>query len=235
MSSIASCTYANSDEKKTYISTTDFRYDFYKYAVTFSDKTFVNSGALTLIDGASSTKCPANRILHENGKKLRPDIDPMNSFDLNGNLIVPKFLIGVYDPISFLTGFIDPTSSAFAIYDTNYSVGELDGKKNGLIYNADGQGSKLNVGPTSGLVITPTNASVQTVQAGNSCIGSVRFTGNTSVIVQTTAYTNSSLVFLTNVNNAGSAQIAYQGVSTGIFQINTNSAAGLTINWMVVN
>jgi hypothetical protein len=236
MSSITSCTSKKSDEKKTYISTFDFSLDFYKYTVTFSDKTFVNSGTISLAD-ITGTKCPINRILHETGKKLRPEIDPMNTFEPTCTLRAPKFLIGVYDPISFLHGFIDPTSNRFALYDTNFSEGQLDGRKNGIIFNADGQGAKLQVGPTSGL-IQASGGTVQTISAGDASVGTVSIdSGTLSVNIQTSAFNSStSLVFLTLVQASSPTTILSYTTTGGGFKIVASAnPATIIVNWLIIN
>ncbi len=93
----------------SWISTTAFNNDFFSYTTTVNPTTFQTTGSLGAVTGATSVNCPALRILRENGKKLYPEAH-------NG---VSTYMIGVFDPISFLSGFIDPNSSVFAIYNTN--------------------------------------------------------------------------------------------------------------------
>jgi hypothetical protein len=71
-----------------------------------------NKGYVISLPAATEALCPAGRILHATGKKLVPGIHPM-SF-INGKLNpYPKLLISVYDSVSLLRGFIDPSSTAF--------------------------------------------------------------------------------------------------------------------------
>jgi len=236
-------------DKKSYISTADFRFEFYTYSKYFSNLTFKNTGTFALAD-STGTKCPAGRILHETGRKLRPDMEPMTNFV--GTLTEPKFLISVYDPISLLTGYIDPTSSSFAIYDTNYSPGEIDGQTNGLIYNSDGQGSKLMTGPTSGVgtlviplsTITSGAGGFSTpIQAGNATSGFVSLNNHWGVKVLTTAYNANSIVLLSPISDpvptnvlSGNLTITYSYVSAGQFQISTNVGGGTNIiAWVIIN
>jgi hypothetical protein len=236
MSSVGSSTYTGTNDKKTYISTADFRYELYDYTVTLNTTTFNNIGVLTHSDSIGN-KCPAGRILHENGKKLHPEVNVMTTFPGAGPVTSPKFLVGVYDPISFLNGYIDPTSNTFALYDTNYAVGQIDGRRNGIIYSSDGQGAKLNVAPVSPYVLFTTNG--QTVQGGSNCIGSVALQNNTSLTVDilTTAYITNSLVFLScaNVTGGSSPGLSYLPISGGFRIILSANPGTVAVNWMIVN
>jgi hypothetical protein len=49
------------------------------------------------------------RILRENGRKLYPGANPG----------VDQFYVGVYDPVSFLSGFIDPNNGIYAPFNEN--------------------------------------------------------------------------------------------------------------------
>ena len=247
MSSVGSSIYTGTNSKKSYLTTANFNTEFYSYTVSKSSTTFNTLGAVALVD-AAGTNSPAGRVLHENGKKLLPEVNPMTSFAGACLLQAPKFLVGVYDPVSLLSGFIDPTSNTFSVYDTNYNVGNFDGAVNGIIYNTDGQGSKLNVG-----VVNKTTATAGVINAGNASVGRAAFTaGQTNVVVNTTAFGPNSLVFITNVGT-GYANVTYTSTGTNQFTIwsagspATAVAGGgggtvtiaatpsLAVNWMVVN
>jgi hypothetical protein len=101
---------------KSVVSTQAFNNEFYTYTTSMNSN-FQTVGTFSLVSGASVSVCPANRVLHLTGRKLYPDVNPMNTFV--GALSSPKFLVSVYDPISFLSGFIDPTSNTFAPFDQN--------------------------------------------------------------------------------------------------------------------
>jgi hypothetical protein len=55
------------------------------------------------------TQCPAGRVLRESGRRLFPDSSPG----------INQYYVGVYDPVTFLKGFIDPNGGIFAEFNTN--------------------------------------------------------------------------------------------------------------------
>ena len=78
--------------KKSYFTIAEFHNDLFSYSKT---------GLSAVVGGAG--KCPRGRFLYENGRKLFPGV----------NRGVFTYMVGVYDPVSFLNGFIDPNSKAF--------------------------------------------------------------------------------------------------------------------------
>ncbi|NDB82182.1 MAG: hypothetical protein EB127_05485 [Alphaproteobacteria bacterium] len=104
---------------KSYVAATPFHNDFFTYTVTMNPSTFKKTGALAAVSGATATTCPAGRILRENGRKLFPGAH-------DG---VRTLMVGVFDNQSMLSGFIDPNSPDFAVYNTdrpNYLVDAVD-------------------------------------------------------------------------------------------------------------
>lgn len=95
--------------RTSYISQTAFNADFFQYTTTQNPTTFVTTGALSAVTGATSGTCPAGRVLRDNGKRLYPSAHPG----------VTTYMVGVLDPVSFLSGFIDPNSPVFAVYNGN--------------------------------------------------------------------------------------------------------------------
>lgn len=123
MSSVGS-TYEDAS-KIAYLATRTFQNDLFSYTPTYNDSTQVRSGILAApISGATSVTCPVGRFLYETGKKLIPGAHPG----------VKTLMIGVFDPVSFLSGFIDPNSEVFtrmnedksAMLDTITTAGTLD-------------------------------------------------------------------------------------------------------------
>jgi hypothetical protein len=103
---------------KSFISTTNFSNEFYLYTAGVN-ASYRPIGTFSLVT-SNAALCPTGRVLHCTGKRLYPATNPMTTFV--GKLAiknVPVFLLSVYDPITFLTGFIDPTSTTFAKYDQN--------------------------------------------------------------------------------------------------------------------
>ena len=106
--------------RRLYITTSAYHNDIYKYTTSRSATTFVVTGTLTslaTLGTGTATNCPANRILRENGRRLNKDANPGLS----------TLLVGVYDSVSGLSGFIDPNSPRFAVYNGDKSVFQDNG------------------------------------------------------------------------------------------------------------
>jgi hypothetical protein len=104
--------------RRSYIATAPFYAHFFTYT-TYLDN-ITTRGRLTQVAGANCAKCPTGRILRENGRKLYPDANPD----------ITKYLVGVYDSVTFLSGYINPNDSVFAIYNSdrpNYIEDNNDG------------------------------------------------------------------------------------------------------------
>ena len=110
--------------RRQYITTAAFQNDIFQYTTTTSPQTFEVTGTLTslaTVGTGTAANCPANRILRENGKKLYPSGLYVANDTTYGapNPGVTTYMVGVYDPVSFLNGFIDPNSKLFAPYNTD--------------------------------------------------------------------------------------------------------------------
>lgn len=97
--------------RRQYITTAAFNDDFYQYTTTRNAQTYVVSGVLSAVTDATAGNCPANRILRENAGRLYPDANPG----------ISTLMVGVYDEITGLKGFIDPNAPIFAVYNTDKS------------------------------------------------------------------------------------------------------------------
>ena len=96
--------------RRQYISTEPFCNDFFTYTVT-TDANGLQTGTFTQVSGATATTCPAGRVLRDNGKRLYPAAHPNVSYAM----------IGVFDPQTFLNGFINPNSPIFAMFNSDKS------------------------------------------------------------------------------------------------------------------
>ena len=95
---------------KSYLSTAPFNSYFFTYTTSSPPPTHNTVGVLSAnVAGATSTTCPAGRVLRENGRRLYPSAHPG----------VTTLMVGVFDNQSMLSGFIDPNSPVFAIYSTD--------------------------------------------------------------------------------------------------------------------
>jgi hypothetical protein len=213
---------------KTLVSTKAFDAEFYTYTAGTNPATFAPTGVFSVVAGATATTCPAGRVLHLTGRKLFPDVNPMTTF-VGTALTAKKFLVSVYDPISFLNGFIDPTSSTFAKYDQNvpnfFNLGR-DGS--GVEWVGGGQGVSIHTSDSGAL--STTNG--LTVAGRNASTGSVAITGGGgTVTVTTTAAIATSRIFLTQI--AGTATTAVVVAAAGSFTVTFGGAS--TWNFLVVN
>jgi hypothetical protein len=172
----AALTSAKNSSRLSYISVAAFNTVFLTYTTTTTN--YVTTGTLTanVINPqtgvtVTSGDCPAGRVLRETGRKLFPDANPG----------VTTCLVSVYDRITGATGFIDPNSIYFAIYNVD--------KANFLLQDTDEQ---VALGPpiyTGGTVTATGNI---TSTAGNvaATVGAVSagttVTAGTSVSAGTT-------------------------------------------------
>jgi hypothetical protein len=100
--------------RRSYISTEVFNSSFYTYTTAFNGLVF--NGTLGSVPSSSVTACPSGRILHETGKKLFPGANPG----------ITDYMVSVFDPISMLTGFINPNNPNFSLMNTDRAAFLLD-------------------------------------------------------------------------------------------------------------
>jgi len=113
---------------RRYIATVPFVNDFYTYT-TSTDANGLTTGTLTAVSGANPVNCPAGRVLRDNGKRLYPGAHPNITYGM----------IGVFDPQTFLSGFINPNSPSFAMFNSD------------KVYFNDNIGDSYNAGYDSNL------------------------------------------------------------------------------------
>lgn len=223
------------DYPKSFVATRAFNNDFFTYTVSMNSS-FVKVGTFGFVT-TDAARCPTGRVLHVTGAKLYPNINPMNTFPGGSSLLTSaKFLLGVYDPISHLKGFIDPTSSMFGRFDqilpNSFDLGPT---ANTAVYGAaqaatplGGVGGRLTVSDAG---VSPAVTSTQSVQAGAAASGIVNMGNTGTITVYTTACTATSKIFLTTNYIARWANV--QSVAAGSFVINMSDAQ--TVTWLVVN
>ena len=195
----------------SYITTTSFQNDIFRYTTSVNPTTFVTTGTLTSLGSlgtATAANCPANRILRENGKKLYPGGLMVANDTTYGapNPGVTTYMVGVYDPITFLSGFIDPNSKIFAVYNTDkpeyvprginpngnteidqgapvYSLGAVL-SRSGIGYTAPSTGTTVTQQTNKGTAVT-LNTGVGQITTNNATLNantSISFTLNNSLI-----------------------------------------------------
>lgn len=243
----AALTSAKNSSRLSYISAATFNTVFLTY--TTSTTNYVTTGTLaanvlnpTTGVTVTSGDCPAGRVLRETGRKLFPDANPG----------VTTCLVSVYDRITGATGFIDPNSPYFAIYNVD--------KANFLLQDSDEQ---VALGPpvyTGGTVTATGNITSTTgdVSAGSNLVATgglvisrvgttagAPFSGKAtlvggSVAVATSVVTANSLIFLSYNDGAGFANSGVLNVSartanTSFTISSTNSSDGNEVAWLIVN
>ena len=99
--------------RKSYTAVGSFGYSFFTYNYGLNPQTLVEEGVLTVV--GTSADCPPGRILYENGRKIVPPspsfppirvVGTIEGEQNNSNLT--SYMVGVFDPQSGLSGFINP-------------------------------------------------------------------------------------------------------------------------------
>lgn len=211
--------------RRSYISTEVFNSSFYSYTTAFNGLVF--NGTLSSVPSSSVAACPSGRILHETGKKLFPGANPG----------ITDYMVSVFDPISMLTGFINPNNPNFSLMNTDRAAFLLDnvtGSNAGL----STQTARANALYTRGDVLAggrfdlSGNALIygNTSTLGNSYIGGNELVGgNTSTLgnsyIQGNQYVGGNFstignvffgsnVYLKNNNTIGNANLSNGTVSS---------------------
>lgn len=109
--------------RRSYTSVGSFGLAFFKYEYGMNPQTYVEQGTLTAFGNGDF---PPGRILYENGKKIVPTSAPfppiLTISPTNGTQTLTSYMVGVFDPQSGISGFIDPNSVNFAINSTDLPV-----------------------------------------------------------------------------------------------------------------
>lgn len=146
---------------KSYITTEAYNDNFFTYSVTTGPSPqFKKTGGLTSVSGATSVNCPPGRILRENGKKLFPDAYPG----------VSTYMVGVFDILNNLSGFINPNDPVFAPFNgdrPNYLKDSVNSQAKNLGAPTLTQGSVICSGDliSSGQVRSQAFTVLETVDA----------------------------------------------------------------------
>ena len=238
---------------KSYVSTKPFNQEFNTYTVSMN-ASFQQVGTLAAVT-SNAALTPAGRILHLTGRKLYPGV----------NVDVTKFLVSVYDPITFLTGFIDPSSSTFAKYDQNLpGFFDRGPTANGSsIPPLGGQAGKLTLADSGDQSVVAKASSPNAVDCGDSTVGEItitRISGSNNggiVTITTSGCRPGSRIILSPVNavtytvtvrdSAGTgttalaipAQYFVSSTAEGSFDITVGAGVALSadpkFNWLIVN
>ena len=171
---------------RSYLSTAAFHLNFFTYTTSMNPSTFKKSGDLSAVSGATSSNCPAGRVLRENGRKLYPGAHDISTVNGVARTFPPgTVMVGVFDNQSGLNGFIDPNAPMFAVYNGDRAgylkdaVDPVGGvtdqgapvKTNGGV--AVGPSGTLLTKILKGTNLAPSNSLPAPTHAGNYLIGDV--------------------------------------------------------------
>jgi hypothetical protein len=152
-----------------------------------------------------------------------------------GALTAKKFLVSVYDPVSFLNGFIDPSSTTFNNFDQNVpNFFDLGRTGSGVEWPGGGKG-KVSSG--AGFVDAGTSTNVVggggTFNIGAATMGKISMTGGGggTFVVNSSAVTTTSKIFLTMIGNNATAYLSSQ--AAGTFTITLGN--GGQCNFLILN
>jgi hypothetical protein len=109
--------------RRSYTAVGSFGLAFFKYEYKMNPQTSVEEAKLEAY--GTNADCPVGRILYENGKKIVPTSAPFPPIMITGLIgtnVLTSYMVGVFDPQSGLSGFIDPNSPNFAIVSTDKPV-----------------------------------------------------------------------------------------------------------------
>jgi len=171
----------------SYIAVAAFNADFFTY--TTSIVNLVTVGVLTTVTGATAGNCPAGRVLRENGRKLYPG---------GAYSGVSTYMVGVYDPQSMLSGFIDPNGPVFAPYNGDKPNFWADGVDPGPLGPLTDLGAPVLTNSTVEAVGTGLNPGDAAILADNGSIvatnGQIRVAAHNQAAVTGSAPTQSTSI-----------------------------------------
>jgi hypothetical protein len=239
--------------KRSYIATAAFSTGFYSYDKTGTalNPVYTLNAAAAGTSGATVGNCTAGRILRENGRKLYPG----GAYPGVTTLMVGVFFTDESGTANnFVTGYINPNSSFFAVFNSDKPIEVVDGTDaaNSLINKGPSVftgGNVLAVGSVTAAALNLTNYTDTAAPsaAGAATVGLATLVAGT-VTINTTAVTANSRIFLTRRTLAGTASATGAFLVSGTitagtsFVINSYAVAGSiaisdngTVNWLVVS
>jgi hypothetical protein len=175
--------------KLSYLSVAAYNNDIFTYSTGLNAQ-YVETGSLGPVSGATAVTCQKGRVLRENGRKLWPSANPG----------ITTYLVGVYDAISGISGFIDPNSPVYTLFSSNkvYSLdqsvdpgpGAMLDKGMPILTNSSVEAGTFVSAGTNVSAGIDVNAgrdvrAVRDVNAGRNvnAVGNVDVSGNVNVLV----------------------------------------------------
>lgn len=207
--------------RRSYVSLSNFNNALYNYSYGFDERLLKEVGSLSLNPDGTAQNCPKGRILHENGKKLNPADGNFSG----ANDGVTTYMVGVYDPVSGLSGFINPNAPTFGIQNTDKPI--YLGHRRGSSSDFLGNGVLTN-GP---LETTSTVTSGSSITAGSSVTAGTYLA---SKQVNVPLYnTGGGAVPYNPANSAADVFIDY--TAGNVFVITAPAGSSITTIWVNFN
>ena len=192
-------------QRRSYISTVNFTGWFYTYRTEVQDLDVVGIwGQVT----EEENQCPKGRILRENGRKLYPGANPA----------VDAYYVGVYDSVTFLSGFINPNESVFAVFNSDKPVYLADNNYAFDGNTEDGADSEADAYDLGAPVYTKGN--IETVDGD--------IIANAAGFAYDSEYDYYNYITLNDVSGNASAYFGFDGANSPYVQVETddNTAYG---------
>jgi len=215
----------------TLVSNAPFNGEFYQYKLNGDSGP---KGYLTLTPNANEINCPAGRVLTLTGKKLIPQIHPME-FLLGKPNPLPGLLVSAYDNITFMKGFVNPKSPIFI--PNALDIKPLDTPKPTDVASGEVaiESKQTTFQLWQKLAFPPGDYTDIPADAANASVGSiVNISGKLNIKIKSSILTPNSSIFVTPLGPEPTvASISNIDLKEGIFTISTGSVC--TVNWMILN
>lgn len=204
-------------------------------------------GTLTLNPSNSAANCPVNRVVHANGKVLIPGVNPGGGSGsgavtpVDGSAAttpnpLPFPLIGVYDPVSGLNGYINPQDPTWAAYDATMPA-NYDSGLSSVTSTLGGQGAEPRF---AAVFIGSQTGTTPAFATGLAHAGLLTCTtaSVTAITVTNSSVTASSVILVTLRSATSTAVLRVSALTAGISFVITPSAAlaaGDIIHFTIIN
>ncbi len=215
----------------------------YTYSTSLNGN-YQTVGSLVLNTGNSAANCPVNRVLHANGKVLIPGVNPGGGVGVSpvtgtGSTTpnpLPFPMIGVYDPVSGLNGYINPQDPTWAVYDATLSAFYDDGRS-APSSTLGGQGAEPRV---AAAFVGSQTGTTPTFATGTAHAGALTLTDGsvTAITVTNTEVTASSIILVTLRSATSTVVLRVSAVTAGTSFVITPSAAlaaGDIVYFQIIN
>ena len=124
--------------RRSYITLYPFNTGIFWYQTTTNGLVLGEPPNLFPAEGATVENCPKGRFLYENGKKLFPTV----------HVGISTYMVGVYDPVTFIKGYIDPNSKLFSpMHQDKPSTALPVTENNAITFGVNPENGEFDQGP----------------------------------------------------------------------------------------